>query len=179
MKTPHREQDRYAVVVLGGGPAGSAAAGKLLARNPGLPVLLVERSSYDRPRIGEALHPGVEAALRELGAWEAFLAEPHLPAYGTRALWGSDEPIENEFLFHRNRQGWHLDRARFDAMLARLAEERGATYPANDDLVALFVPFQDRARADSESASNLGRYGNLTLRRELGVCQCHIDRVPG
>jgi hypothetical protein len=57
--------------------------------------------------------------------------------------------------------------------------ERVETNPPDDDLAALFVPLQDRARADSESASNLGRYGNLTLRRELGVCQCHIHRVPG
>lgn len=126
MTTPRKRTDCYAVVVLGAGPAGSATALKLLARNSGLPVLLVERSDFDRLRIGEALHPGVEASLRELGAWDAFLKEPHLPAYGTRAVWGSDEPIENEFLFHRNRRGWHLDRARFDATLACLAEVRGA-----------------------------------------------------
>lgn len=120
--------DRFAadVAVLGGGPAGAATALALARLDPALTVVLLEASRYEQFRVGESLHPGVENLLRELGVWEAFLAEEHLPAHGTRAYWGSPEPIENEFLFHRNGRGWHLDRQRFDAFLARQAEAHGA-----------------------------------------------------
>lgn len=114
------------VAILGGGPAGAATALALAELHPDLTVVLLEASRYEEVRVGESLHPGVESLLRELGVWDAFLSEEHLPAHGTRAYWGSPEPIENEFLFHRNGRGWHLDRRRFDHFLARMAEERGA-----------------------------------------------------
>lgn len=113
------------VLVLGGGPAGTAAALSLRQTAPSLSVVLVERSRYERPRIGETLPPGVQPLLRQLGVWEEFVAEGHLPAYGTRAAWGSDELADHEFLFHARGCGWHLDRRRFDATLARAAERRG------------------------------------------------------
>lgn len=119
--------DRFAadVAILGGGPAGAATALTLAQLHPELTVVLLEASHYEDVRLGESLHPGVETLLRELGVWEAFLTEDHLPAHGTRAYWGGPEPIENEFLLHRNGRGWHLDRQRFDAFLARQAEEHG------------------------------------------------------
>jgi len=40
--------------------------------------------------------------------------------------------------------------------------------PADHDLVALFLPFEDRARADTEFLSNLGWYGDLALSGKLG-----------
>ncbi len=115
------------VLVLGGGPAGTAAALSLRQTAPSLSVVLVERSRYQRLRIGETLPPGVQPLLRQLGVWEEFLAEGHLPAYGMRAAWGSDELADHEFLFHARGCGWHLDRRRFDGMLARAAEQRGVT----------------------------------------------------
>ena len=54
------------VIVLGGGPAGSAAAISCAQR--GLRVLLFERQPFPREHPGETLHPGVEALLRVLGA---------------------------------------------------------------------------------------------------------------
>jgi flavin-dependent dehydrogenase len=54
-----------------------------------------------------------------------FLTEDHLPAYGTCAAWGSDTLHQNEFFFQPAQRGWHLDRRRFDAMLAREAANRG------------------------------------------------------
>lgn len=116
------------VVILGGGPAGAAAAISLRRHAPGLSVALVERSVYDTPRVGETLPPTAQAVLEQLGVWEAFLAEgQHVAAYGTRSAWGSDELYENEFIYHPAGRGWHLDRTRFDCLLARLAAERGVT----------------------------------------------------
>jgi hypothetical protein len=67
--------------------------------------------------IGETLPPGVQPLLERLGLWTAFLQQQHMPAHGTAACWGSTQIEDHPFLFHPVGCGWHLDRARFDALL--------------------------------------------------------------
>lgn len=55
----------FDVVVVGGGPAGSAAAIGCAQR--GLRVALIERHDFPRFRPGESLHPGIEPVLQQLG----------------------------------------------------------------------------------------------------------------
>jgi 2-polyprenyl-6-methoxyphenol hydroxylase-like FAD-dependent oxidoreductase len=57
----------FDVAIIGGGPAGSAAALTLLRYSKLRPVIL-ERSSYDVWRVGETLSPGVFPLLNYLGA---------------------------------------------------------------------------------------------------------------
>jgi 2-polyprenyl-6-methoxyphenol hydroxylase-like FAD-dependent oxidoreductase len=115
------------VLILGGGPAGTAAALSLRQTDPSLSVVLVERSRYEQIRIGETLPPSVRPLLQQLNVWEEFLGEGHLPAYGTRSAWGSDRLQDNEFIYDPRGCGWHLDRRRFDAMLVREAARRGVS----------------------------------------------------
>ncbi|GAB4210759.1 MAG: tryptophan 7-halogenase [Roseiflexaceae bacterium] len=124
------QETLFDIVVLGGGPAGAAAA-LALARTGCYRVLLVERSAYDAPRIGETLSPGARNLLIYLGVWEQFLADGHQPAFGTMAAWGSPELFARDFIFTPFGHGWHLDRQRFDAMLARTAEAAGASLWCN------------------------------------------------
>jgi flavin-dependent dehydrogenase len=125
--SPQEKTFGHDVVILGGGPAGTAAALSLRRHAPSLSIALVEQSSYDAPRVGETLPPTVQTVLEQLGVWERFLVEGHVPAYGTCSAWGSDELYENEFIYHPAGRGWHLDRKRFDRMLAREAADRGVT----------------------------------------------------
>ena len=113
------------VAIIGGGPAGAATALMLRKQFPRLQVAIIERGCYDRVRIGESLQPVARPLLQQLAVWDAFLAENHLPAYGSRAAWGTATPHDNEYLFQTHGNGWHLDRCRFDAFLARCAEEAG------------------------------------------------------
>lgn len=53
------------VIVVGGGPAGGAAAISCAAR--GLRTMLFERELFARERPGETLHPGIEPLLSQLG----------------------------------------------------------------------------------------------------------------
>ncbi len=62
---------RYDVIILGGGPAGSATA--IICAQHGLQVALLERDKFPRNRPGETLHPGVEPLLGQLGVLEEIL----------------------------------------------------------------------------------------------------------
>lgn len=114
------------VAIVGGGPAGCAAALSLRSHAPALSVVLVEGTGYESPRIGETLSPLAGRLLRHLGVWEAFLAGNHCEVHGTAAAWGEPVPHENDFLFNAHGNGWHLDRTAFDSLLAAEAERRGA-----------------------------------------------------
>src|SRR4051812_25170366 len=123
--SPQGKTFSHDVVIIGGGPAGAAAALSLRVHAPSLSVALVERSAYDRQRVGETLPPTARGVLEHLGVWDSFTGQGHVAAYGTRAAWGSGELYENEFIYHPAGRGWHLDRRRFDRMLAREAGRRG------------------------------------------------------
>jgi len=93
------------VVVVGGGPAGAAAA--ILFRRQGFAVTLLEKGRMPRPKpCGEALSPEVTPLLARLGALEAVRAVPHgglrgfeifpyerPPFRGTYAARGGKDPV--------------------------------------------------------------------------------------
>ncbi len=111
------------VVVVGGGPAGASTALGLV--RSGQSVALLERSRYDHVRFGETLPPVVRLLLAELGVWERFQSDAHSPSPGIVSAWGQPELYENDFFFNPYGCGWHVDRRRFDDMVALAAEEAG------------------------------------------------------
>jgi flavin-dependent dehydrogenase len=126
--------DSVDVVVIGAGPAGATAALNLA---PTRQIVLVERRVDGLQRVGEALPPVARRLFADMGLLTEFLAQDHLPCYGNRSVWGSDEPIETDFLRDLDGHGWHLDRSRFDDWLRRVAVRRGATLlmPARFDAI--------------------------------------------
>lgn len=114
----------YDVVVLGGGPAGSATALSLAQQNMER-ILLVEATRYDAIRIGESVPPDVGSLLDRLGLLDGFLVDNHVPCLGSCASWGADRLGYNDYVRRGRGNGWHLDRARFDRFLADTAAERG------------------------------------------------------
>ncbi|HEY0372671.1 MAG TPA: tryptophan 7-halogenase [Thermoanaerobaculia bacterium] len=113
----------YDVAIAGAGPAGSAAA-IALARG-GARVALHDRGVSRA--IGESLVPSASTLLAELGVLDRFLADAHAPCYGNLSAWGTSELAEQDFIRSPYGHGWHLDRARFDAMLRDAARDAGAT----------------------------------------------------
>lgn len=112
------------VLVVGGGPAGCAAALALLAA--GRPVTMLADDRRTRVPVGESLPPAARPLLRDLGLWDAFVAERHVPSPGNRSAWGTDTVADHQFLRDPNGHGWHLDRPRFDAFLRTCAATAGA-----------------------------------------------------
>jgi flavin-dependent dehydrogenase len=111
------------VVVVGGGPAGLAAA--LALRRAGHPCVIVERSEYDRFRVGETLAASARSALMGLGLWDSFLSEGYVQSHAVLSSWGDSELHGKHAFCSPLGSGWHLDRLRFDRFLARAAEDAG------------------------------------------------------
>lgn len=99
------------VFIVGGGPAGSALALRLARL--GHSVTLAERSVFDRPRAGEALHRGAFATFAALG-----IQPPSLRVSRTLVRWSG----EVEVAAH---EGLVVERPQFDRHLLELARNAG------------------------------------------------------
>ncbi len=87
---------------------------------------MIERSGYADTRVGETLPPSIRKLLVDLRVWDEFVAGNHSPSFAIHSAWGQPDLYANDFIFNPYGRGWHVDRARFDAMLARKVEHAGA-----------------------------------------------------
>src|SRR4051794_34565842 len=117
----------FDVVVVGGGPAGSTAAG-LLAKW-GRRVLVLEKEKFPRYHIGESLVPGVMPVLEDLEVAEMVEATGATKKYGISFIWGEDpEPWSvgfDELCPHP--YSYQVKRAEFDSILLSNCRRLGAT----------------------------------------------------
>lgn len=171
------------VIIIGGGPAGCAAA--IALAQCGISVALIEKTRYDQTRIGETLLPAARVPLAKLGVWDEFLSDNHAPSPANISAWGESEIKENHFIYNPYGNGWHIDRARFDAMLACVAASvgvrvcRGTTtrdwsFEDNTWRVTLEDTSEIKARFLVDAT---GRTGILS--RQMGAKRNQVDRLVG
>jgi flavin-dependent dehydrogenase len=118
---------RADIAVIGGGPAGAAAALTLRRHAPGLSVRLVEAGDYSTTRPGEVLPAVARSLLEQLGVMAAFERQGFVVGRAVASAWADDELDERHSIFSAQGPGWHLDRARFDRLLADAAKAAGVT----------------------------------------------------
>jgi flavin-dependent dehydrogenase len=106
--------------ILGGGPAGSAAA--LAASREGVGVRVIEKSRLPRHKVcGEFFSPEIGLELERLGAWDAFLAAG--PARVRRTVLHFGAKCKSSRL---PEPAYGLSRYTFDVTLLDLARAAGA-----------------------------------------------------
>src|SRR5437867_10970509 len=118
----------YDVAIVGGGPAGSTAAG--LIAGAGRRVIVFEREKFPRFHIGESLLPFSMKAFTRLGLHEKFLRAGFLKKYGGEIL-GACSDTGTKFYFkdgYRSQtdHAYQVTRGDFDKVLLDHAAESGA-----------------------------------------------------
>jgi flavin-dependent dehydrogenase len=112
------------VLVIGGGPAGSACAIRLAWG--GARVAIVEASDFSRFRIGETLEPSVRPLLAQLGLEVGADCRWWAPSTGVVAAWGQPASTHRPSILNPYGRGWRIDRHTFDQVLFERAQQAGA-----------------------------------------------------
>lgn len=116
--------ERTAVLVIGGGPAGSTAA-TLLAR-AGVEVTLLEGARFPRYHIGESILPSALPILDLLGAREKIEAHGFVKKGGAYFEWGPENwDLNFDHLSGSSRHSYQVIRSEFDHLLLEHAKSQG------------------------------------------------------
>ena len=138
--------DQVDVLVIGGGPAGSASA-TLLAKR-GFSVRLFERDRFPRFHIGESMIPFTYSVLDRLGVLPKLQGSQFTKKYGVQFI-NEQGKLSEPFRFsqyddHPRSQTWQVVRSEFDNMLLNNARDCGVD--VHEETRVMHVIF-DGARA--------------------------------
>ncbi|MCA9572657.1 MAG: GNAT family N-acetyltransferase [Myxococcales bacterium] len=115
-------------IVVGGGPAGSAAA--CVLAQAGKRVAVVERARFPRYHVGESLLPHCYHTLERLGALDLVRSAGFQTKHSVRFV-TADGRMSRPFRFqehhdHPSSQTWQVERATFDRLMLEHAAASGA-----------------------------------------------------
>ncbi|HUG37929.1 MAG TPA: tryptophan 7-halogenase [Candidatus Limnocylindrales bacterium] len=113
----------HEVVVLGGGPAGCAAAAFLAAK--GHDVCVVRPQAPPAGGLAESVPPSARRVLSELGLDDALERAGFLANRGNLVWWAGG--TSHSEVFGDGHLGFHTDRSRLEEVLVAAAREAGAT----------------------------------------------------
>jgi FADH2-dependent halogenase/halogenation protein CepH len=119
--------DAIDVIILGGGPAGSAA-GRLLSAW-GHSVVILDMPAPPSRGLAESLPPSTQKLLAQIGVLDVVERAGFFRATGNTVWWGSgDRRIENfgSFGAAREAMGYQIHRPDFDRVLRESARDAGA-----------------------------------------------------
>jgi flavin-dependent dehydrogenase len=122
-------KNKYDVIVVGGGPAGSTT-GALLAEK-GHDVLILEKEKFPRYHVGESLMPFCYFPLERLGLVDTLMESGNPRKYCVQFV-RQDGFLSQPFYFfqhfdHPSSTTWQVWRSEFDKMIMDKARENGAS----------------------------------------------------
>ena len=127
------------VLIIGGGPGGSAAA--MFLTKEGIKPLIVEQVEFPRFHIGESMTGEAGALLRRLGLDDAMTQRQYPVKHGVRVFGSSSWFIpvarRDENWQIQTASTWQVRRSDFDQMMLAEAQQRGATVVRGTALKAL------------------------------------------
>jgi len=152
----------FDLIIIGGGPAGSAAALALL-NNTTMKVGIIESTDYDNMRVGESVSPGIMPLLRYLKIENEFFATKHIPSHGIDAAWGSNRILSRNFLFTGQGIGWHLDRQMFDRMMGEVVKKRNGFLITQTKLLNNYEDKNWNLLAESNDGNKMHMRANFVI----------------
>lgn len=176
------------VAIIGGGPAGAAAA--IVLQQHGRKCVIYENSQFPRYHIGESLIPHTYVMLERLGLLPRMQASAYPVKHSIRFVDPSGDESK-PFYFSETIEGdrartWQVERSSFDAMCLQRAREVGATIHMGarveqvlfhgDRAVGLRVTDVNRRTHEVRASVVIDASGRSSLiGRQLGL----TEQVPG
>ncbi len=118
----------YDTIIIGAGPAGSAAAALLAEQR--LRVLVLEREEFPRYHIGESLLPFTHFPLKRLGLLDKMRRAGFVQKHSVQFVSASGKASQPFYFASRYptevAQTWQVLRSEFDCLLMTNAREKGA-----------------------------------------------------
>jgi geranylgeranyl reductase family protein len=177
------------VAIVGGGPAGSAAAA--LCAEAGLRTLLLERAVFPREKVcGDCLNPACWPILDRLGVADRVLAQPHTRLAEVEFVSARGRAIRFP-LARSARGGIAISRSVFDQVLLGRARELGADVREDGAVTALEPGWKIATTAGAFAARMLiaadGRHSTVArllgllppLEKERVSAQAHVPLPAG
>jgi flavin-dependent dehydrogenase len=151
-----KDQPPYDALIIGAGPAGSAAAA-ILAEH-GHRVLVLEREKFPRYHIGESLLPFAFQPLQRLGLIDQMRRSAFVKKYSVQFVSPSGRASQPFYFFNRYdrdtvAQTWQVLRSEFDQMLLDNARAKGALVQEETTVLDLL---QDGPRVSGARAQSRG-----------------------
>ncbi len=160
-------KNKYDVIVVGGGPAGSTT-GALLAEK-GHDVLILEKEKFPRYHVGESLMPFCYFPLERLGLVDRLMESANPRKYCVKFV-RQDGFLSQPFYFfqhfdHPSSTTWQVWRSEFDKMILDKARENGASVLEETQAKSL-IKSENRVEGVVMESKDLGE---LELRAPLVI----------
>jgi flavin-dependent dehydrogenase len=156
---PAASNQVWDAIIIGGGPAGAIAALTLARR--GRSAIILEKSGFPRPHVGESFLPPTLIRLQQLGLEPALRRLPHVPKFGATFIMADGRhPLEIDFIdgYCHAAETFNAERCHFDAMLLSHARQSGAQVCQNAAVTKILALADGDVRLATEAGEIRGRY---------------------